>query len=44
MTVEFTHPASRTPLIIHAPYPEDFIRLLTIFAEGTRVESDVTKR
>jgi len=43
MTVEFTHPASRTPLIIHAPYPEDFARLLTIFAEGTRVESDATE-
>jgi 23S rRNA pseudouridine1911/1915/1917 synthase len=40
-TVEFTHPVSRTPLIIHAPYPEDFARLLTIFAEETRIESHV---
>jgi 23S rRNA pseudouridine1911/1915/1917 synthase len=41
VTVEFTHPVSRTPLIIHAPYPEDFARLLTIFAEGTEMESHV---
>jgi len=43
-TIKFTHPVCHTPLIIRAPYPEDFARLLMLFAEGkTRVEHDTTE-
>lgn len=34
-TIKFTHPVSQTPLIIRAPYPEDFARLLALFSGGT---------
>ncbi len=37
-TVQFCHPISRSPLTIRAPYPEDFARLLALFAEETKVK------